>query len=747
MPGFNVDNLNDLAEISYSRSKSLINAISNNEYFEYHGAKLLDNKDVSYAEVLIVTLTCDGVPDANTFGINYRERLGIVVNSDENNIPEVWTLREDFPNLPHMNGRLASMPNNICLYFENKTVINRSWTAEKFLKRIYWWIEQSAKGELHVADQPVEQFFFISKYELVLPKECGQNLENINGKFFISRIVDRANGAKTFFLELKKPEDTGLASTHLIYIELPPVTHGTISPSPHTLNELCDTTSTTKFSTKNFIKAHIQSLVPQSGVAIKNDDSRTIFIVKIPITRERDGSVEKVQLQAFISISSPYEIGLNMGFLFQSPDDSKLYKETNFLGGGARPTEEIELLQVEVLKMNSKEDFNDQSGYTTTGGKYVLVGLGALGSALIDLWSRAGWGEWSLIDKDHIKPHNLTRHTASCGLVGWNKAKACAALINNSTGTDDSLSVYDADVLANNQDIECVLSGKNLVIDVTTTLDYPRLASFKDAYSRHCSLFITPSGTDSVLLLEDERRAYRLRTLEAQYYRAILNNDWGEKHLSGNMGHFISGASCRDISLKLPFSSVMCHAAMLSEQIMKLCEKHDPQILVWQRDKSMGCIDLKTITVSREISNNIGKYQVFFDKGLEEKLNVMREQNLPTETGGILLGYHDLNLNAIFIVDALPAPSDSISTETEFQRGTIGTIEAVKSARAKTAHIVDYIGEWHSHPENVPVDPSEKDVMQLTELSKLLSEDGLPAIQLIVGSDMVNIIIGEIVSV
>ena len=32
----------------------------------------------------------------------------------------------------------------------------RTWTPEAFLRRIQWWLEKSARGELHAADQPVE---------------------------------------------------------------------------------------------------------------------------------------------------------------------------------------------------------------------------------------------------------------------------------------------------------------------------------------------------------------------------------------------------------------------------------------------------------------------------------------------------------------------------------------------------------------------------------------------------------------
>jgi len=746
MNEFNVDELGLLETPSYTRSIKLLDAIQKNSDYEFCGAKLLKIGDDLHLEILIVTLICDGVPDVNPYGIEYRERIGIVVAPENSAIPEVWTLRDDFPCLPHMNDRPSWMPNNICLYSENEIVINRTWTAEKFLKRIYWWIEQSAKGELHTVDQPLEQLFFNSKYELILPKECGENLENINGDIYITSGPVRADSAVTFFINFGKNKNPENISAHIIYLEFPPAVHGTISPNPHSLSELYEAVSTIEVSAKQILKDHIQMLVPATGRVKKAEECRTIIIVKLPISREIGSVVEKVQLKAFLAVESPIDIGEKSGFLFLSPDDGKLYNDINILDQGKISTPDIELFPVEVLKMNSREDFLKQSGITSSGGNYVLVGLGSLGSTLFNLWNRAGWGEWTLIDKDHLKPHNLTRHMAIKGLVGWNKASACAVLADNSTDSAEGLKAFEADAMSGDKDVIESLSHTDLVIDVSTTLDYPRAVSFIDEYSRHCSLFITPSGNDSVLLLEDKDRIFRLRTLEAQYYRTILNSDWGEKHLSGHLGKFVSGANCRDISLKLPFSAVMCHAAILCEQVMALSEENEPRILIWRRNKVTGSVQFINCLVSKEVNFKIGGYQIFFDKGLEEKLNVMRDKNLPAETGGILLGYHDLNLNSIFIVDALPAPSDSISTQTEFQRGTFGTMGDVDKAREKTANVVDYIGEWHSHPRNATINPSGKDVIQLCNLSKLLSEDGLPAIQLIAGEEGINIIVGELLT-
>ena len=50
------------------------------------------------------------------------------------------------------------------------------------------------------------------------------------------------------------------------------------------------------------------------------------------------------------------------------------------------------------------------------------------------------------------------------------------------------------------------------------------------------------------------------------YYRAVIQESWGAQHLAGNLGTFWSGASCRDISVVLPYSRVTAHAALLAEK-------------------------------------------------------------------------------------------------------------------------------------------------------------------------------------
>jgi len=70
-----------------------------------------------------------------------------------------------------------------------------------------------------------------------------------------------------------------------------------------------------------------------------------------------------------------------------------------------------------------------------------------------------------------------------------------------------------------------------------------------------------------------------------------------------------------------------------------------------------------------------------------------------------------------------------------FERGLEGVSDAVFEARRRTAGVVGYIGEWHSHPRGYGALPSGDDKFQLAYLTLGLALEGLPAVMLIVGDD------------
>jgi hypothetical protein len=71
-------------------------------------------------------------------------------------------------------------------------------------------------------------------------------------------------------------------------------------------------------------------------------------------------------------------------------------------------------------------------------------------------------------------------------------------------------------------------------------------------------------------------------------------------------------------------------------------------------------------------------------------------------------------------------------------------MERIADASKRTAGIVQYIGEWHSHPKNCSATPSQYDISQLAYLSLNMADDGLPAVSLIVGEHDIQIMKGNV---
>ena len=177
----------------------------------------------------------------------------------------------------------------------------------------------------------------------------------------------------------------------------------------------------------------------------------------------------------------------------------------------------------------------------------------------------------------------------------------------------------------------------------------------------------------------------------------------------------------------------MGQASTLAEQIPRAAGQEDALIRVWQRDPVRGVVDVFDVPALSERRMKLGEFDLFIDAGVEGQLRDLRTKGFPNETGGVLLGYYDFNVGAVVVVAGLPAPQDSKASPSSFERGIAGLAEAVNEASRRTAGIVNYIGEWHSHPPGHSASPSKDDLVQLVHLALGMADDGLPGVQLIVG--------------
>jgi integrative and conjugative element protein (TIGR02256 family) len=344
-----------------------------------------------------------------------------------------------------------------------------------------------------------------------------------------------------------------------------------------------------------------------------------------------------------------------------------------------------------------------------------------------------------------MRAHNVIRHIGKDIHVGQSKVEIVGAMVSHNyyPGVETPNAIHSKVNAVSDAKVSGALAEASILIDATTSLEASRDLAELDSTPRTASVFLTPAGHGSVLLLEDENRNTRTSSLESQYYRAIINSDWGSHHLSGHQGNLWVGAGCRDISAVLSYELIQLHGATLSTQLRKRVSKPDPAMMTWHINEEDGSLIATTIPAAKPYTETIGDWKITWDEGLKERLHSLRSTSLPSETGGILLGYFDMKLHHLFLVDAMSAPSDSEADCSGFTRGKEGIQEHLKECARRTANIVGYVGEWHSHPRNASACPSSLDVQLIAHLASEMAQDGYPALMLIVGERDYSFSLGD----
>lgn len=112
--------------------------------------------------------------------------------------------------------------------------------------------------------------------------------------------------------------------------------------------------------------------------------------------------------------------------------------------------------------------------------RVLLIGAGALGSAVAELLVRGGVHKLHIVDQDIMQAGNLARHTLSLSDVGWGKSAAVAARLN-------------------------LLSPHAKVVAIARR--FPGFTETEVEATRACDLVIDCTGEDDVLqALADEQR-------------------------------------------------------------------------------------------------------------------------------------------------------------------------------------------------------------------------------------------------
>ena len=284
---------------------------------------------------------------------------------------------------------------------------------------------------------------------------------------------------------------------------------------PNSLQELQETLATADIDLISELKSYMSSLT-QVDCYNSNKDSQIILIVDLPQKRNEASEPETHEVWAFLILDSISNLGEKLGIWEISKGVRALLIPPN-----ANSSEDAKIVAAKVIKKISREIASLLNGFPEIDSrKIVLIGVGALGSQIFMNLIRAGFGSWTLIDNDCMLPHNLSRHALDGCAAGYSKARALSVVANTIIDGESIADFIIADVLSpkkNKERVAEVMESAEVIIDVSTSIAVERFISRdKPLTARSVSIFLNPSGTDSVLLIEDSKRTSKLDNIEMQ---------------------------------------------------------------------------------------------------------------------------------------------------------------------------------------------------------------------------------------
>jgi hypothetical protein len=366
---------------------------------------------------------------------------------------------------------------------------------------------------------------------------------------------------------------------------------------------------------------------------------------------------------------------------------------------------------------DNKIDFKDRT---------VAFGCGAIGSKIIMHLARSGQTNLTLIDPDHISPHNLVRHTLFGDDVGENKANALAEKIKN-------LYPFEKEKIIGGPSFKEGLIYKKETFDIYSwVLDFTasdafftKLVMLKNLHDCNvASASISDFGNLGIMYKEGEFRNPRIDDLQVYLYSLSENDDiiqnWlGGEYLASSSNLLVQvGIGCNSETTILSDDKISSHASYFSGALKKEMTNNSKKGKIYLNriiDKDDYSIQTQVINVNPYKifqASNDSSWTIRFKDGIIEQLKQDFFNAGENETGGVFLGICNYKTKTIHITLSIVAPIDSQANSTQFIRGFNGLPKRIAEIEKKSGGQIGYVGEWHTHPDG-PNFLSQQDMLSV----------------------------------
>ncbi|CUW41857.1 conserved protein of unknown function (Prok-E2_A 53-169; ThiF 360-472; Prok-JAB 611-730) (plasmid) [Magnetospirillum sp. XM-1] len=719
----------DIASLSTMRARALATALAAGEIA---GARLI----AVYHRPGLSTLHAEldvAVSQVRAKDIRPTEDVAIAFDDADQSWPYVHAMRADFPtDLAHLTCNEPGFPVGLCISEDPFDDVKPHWTAPRFVRHLQSWFERAAEDTLHADDQGLDPVMLHRDGELIVPHRLVTSADDVpvhayqladSGVFFLEEPGARQGGVPL------KPE---FVCARML---APPRQHGVLFlQMPRTLKALIDRLE--QFGWPS-CRAEVAKQIQDWRYA-EHGGLKPLFLVTFPLLRNLgDAEPETYATWAVASANTVEQIAIDLGIAASGEGLTGTvigdWTSPEATGGAATPL--WHLNPRNTLSPEAASVYNNR--LEASSRRTVVIGAGALGSQVLANAMKAGFLPTQVIDHDRMMPHNIARHVLGREAIGWEKATAMTLVARATLDTDSYPEPIVADVLRpgdNEPKLVAALEAADLVVDLSAS---PAVSAALAADARfgapRLSMFLNPSGTDLVVLAEVRSRTIPLDHLEAQYYWAVATDERLSGHLRSNE-RVRYGRSCRDLSGRISQAHVATLSGIASEMLLRAANGGDlPAAAIWRCDPETMSVARLELAVEPMRAMPVGEWTIHLAPSLVRELAAKRTKKLPRETGGCLLGTWNVERGVIHVVGSLSAPPDSKEKPSSFVRGYIGQEAAVAAVAEKTAGMLSYVGEWHSHPPGTSTDPSEDDVALYGWLDEHMADEGYPAVMLIVG--------------
>lgn len=359
--------------------------------------------------------------------------------------------------------------------------------------------------------------------------------------------------------------------------------------------------------------------------------------------------------------------------------------------------------------------------------RIAVFGCGALGSKVIMHLARSGQTNLTLIDPDHISPHNLVRHALFGDDEGENKAVALAEKIKKiypyqSTGTLGLFALKEGTL-----DKPDFFSLHKWVFDFTASdAFFNKLTTVKSMDERNvASASISDMGNLGVLFIEGENRNPRIDDLQTFLFSLSTYDkkvsDWLQREqltIGGNNITVRVGVGCNSETTVLSDDKISSHASYFSGVLKREITAFSKEGKIYL-NRIFESLDYSIETQSISVKPfkvfsavNDSSWTVRFKDGIIEQIERRFAKAGRDETGGVFIGICNHKTKTIHVVGCVNPPIDSKSDATHFIRGHIGLPDEIRDIEINSGGQIGYVGEWHSHPEG-PNILSQQDMMSV----------------------------------